>query len=269
MVALYVISGIVAGVLLVWAFVFLNNSWLKTTRYSFNMPVENRVKIVHLSDLHAKNFGRNNSRLVNKVAAEKPDFIAFTGDIIHRYRPKDKAVALALISTLSGIAPVLYVSGNHELRNKGYRFFRRDLIEAGAVVLDNCTCNICGLTVVGLGASSLKNDKIFEVTPKTENKILLAHMPQFLDKYAAAGYDLALCGHAHGGQIRIPFINKGLYAPGQGVFPKLTSGVIVKGNTRTVISRGLGNSEFPLRLFNRPEIVVINIHPTSVGSFVR
>lgn len=223
------------------------------------MQAEREVKIVHLSDLHGKSFGRKNARLIAKVLMEAPDFIVITGDIIHKYRERDKRVALELVSSLCAIAPVLYVSGNHEMRNRGYRFFRKDLAEAGALVLDNKSTQICGLTVVGLNCSSLKNDVIYKITPEEKNKILLAHMPHFIDRYAKAGYELVLSGHAHGGQWRIPFTKTGIYSPGQGMFPKLTSGEHLRGNTKMIISRGLGNSQCPLRLFNRPEIVVINI----------
>lgn len=259
---LYVISGIVGGVVLIFAFVWWNNRALKTTRYNIDAGLKSGVKIVHLSDLHGARFGRDNSRLLLKVAAEKPDFIAFTGDAIHKYRPRDIETALKTASALCAIAPVLYVSGNHEMRNKGYRFFRLKLMEAGVRVLDDCTADICGLSVTGLNCASLKNDKINSVTPPEkdgEPRLLLAHMPHFAEKYAAAGYDVVLCGHAHGGQWRIPFTGAGIFAPGQGLFPKLTSGVHVYGKTRVVISRGLGNSQCPLRLFNRPEIVVVEL----------
>ncbi len=259
MIAFYVISGIVAGLLLVMLFVRLNNSRLQTTRYSVSLPVQKGVRIVQLSDLHGKSFGHKNKRLVSAVAKSRPDFIVITGDIIHMYRKRDISVALEVVSTLSNIAPVLYVSGNHEMRNISYRFFRKHLKEAGAVVLDNCAHNICGLTVVGLNCASLKNGTVEKITPSSENKILLAHMPQYFEKYAAAGYDLVFCGHAHGGQWRIPFTGRGIYAPGQGLFPKLTSGEHVLGKTHMIISRGLGNSECPLRLFNRPEVVVVDI----------
>lgn len=261
MTVFYIICGIVGGVLLLGLFVWLNNDWLETTRYKVNMPVERAVKIVQISDLHGKSFGKDNERLVEKIKDIAPDFIAVTGDIIHKYRQRDKSVAIGVVSTLANIAPVVYVSGNHEMRNKGYRFFRRDLREAGAVVLDDCTHTICGLTVVGLNCASLKNDKIYAVTPDVENKILLAHKPQFLDRYASAGYKLVLSGHAHGGQWRIPFTKIGIYSPGQGIFPKLTAGEYFCGGTRMIVSRGLGNSQCPLRLFNRPELVVIDIVP--------
>lgn len=257
---LWISLGIFGGLCLILLFIWCNNSWLKTTRYNIEIDgLESEVRVVHLSDLHGKSFGRKNSRLIAKIIALKPDFIVITGDTIHKYTERNKRVALELVSALCGVAPVLYVSGNHEMRNKGYRFFRRDLKEAGAQVLDDCPVHICGLTVVGLNCASLKNDKIFAVTPDGGVKILLAHMPQFIDKYSEAGYDAVFCGHAHGGQWRIPFTGQGIYSPGQGMFPKLTSGVHVCGKTRMVISRGLGNSECPLRLFNRPEIVVTEL----------
>lgn len=260
MVYLYIASGIIAGALIIWLFVWFNNSCLKVTRRKIKIDGAPKLKIVHLTDLHGKRFSKKNSRLIKKVARESPGFIAVTGDIIHRYTPENKEAALEAVSSLKEIAPVLYVSGNHEMRNKGYGFFRKELTEAGAEVLDDRAVTVCGVTVVGLNCASLRNDKINKITPSSSPKILLAHEPQFFGKYAAAGYDLVLCGHAHGGQWRIPFTGIGVFSPGQGLFPKYTSGVYVMGNSQMEVSRGLGNSECPLRLFNRPEIVVIEIN---------
>jgi len=257
---LWVCCGIFGGLALVALFVWCNNNWLQTTRYGIDVQgLKNDVRIVQLSDLHGKSFGHRNERLVAKILDEKPDIIAVTGDIIHKYTDKNKRVALELVSDLSRIAPVLFVSGNHEMRNKGYRFFRRDLMEAGATVLDDCTADMCGLTVVGLNCASQKNGTVFKITPESGIKILLAHKPHFVHLYDRAEFDVVLCGHAHGGQWRIPFTGIGIYSPGQGLFPKLTSGLKVRGKTRVIISRGLGNSQCPVRLFNRPEIVVADL----------
>lgn len=257
---LWILLGVTGGLLTVALIFRLNNDLLKITRLKFSFGLERGLKIVHLSDLHGKTFGRRNERLIKKIAAQKPDLICITGDIIHLYRPRDKSVALQTVGALKEIAPVLYVAGNHEMRNKGYRFFRKDLMEAGAEVLDDATEEVCGLTITGLNGASLKNGKLFKIAPGGNRDILLAHEPQYIQSYAKADYKLILCGHAHGGQWRIPFTKVGLYAPGQGVFPKYTSGVHTCGNSKMVISRGLGNSEFPLRLFNRPEIIVIEIN---------
>ena len=258
--ALYIASGAVAFIALCVLFVWFNNRCIKKTRIKRRIEGAPKLKIVHLSDLHGKRFGKSSVKLINKVAEEKPDFIAFTGDIIHLYTPKNIAVAAEVASALKEIAPVLFVAGNHEMRNKGYRNLRKMLIEAGVEVLDDRAEEVCGVTVVGLNGASLRNDKIKKITPGISPKILLAHEPQFLEKYAQAGYDLVLSGHAHGGQWRIPFTEIGLFAPGQGAFPKYTAGVHKQGKCSMVISRGLGNSEFPLRLFNRPEIVIIDIN---------
>lgn len=259
----WIALGICLGFAAIWLFVFANNSWLKTTYYDIQTDkIDGGKVIVHLSDLHGKSFGRGNARLINRIKKISPDFIAVTGDIIHNYSEKNKRVALCTASALCAVAPVIYVSGNHEMRNKGYRFFRRDLMEAGVTVLDDCTADICGLTVVGLNCASQKNGKIFKLCDGLKGgkfKLLLAHKPQFLEEYSKSGVDLILSGHAHGGQWRIPFTSVGFYSPGQGLLPRMTSGVHACGNTNEVISRGLGNSQCPLRLFNRPEVVVVRI----------
>lgn len=260
-IAVTVVCAVVAAGLVIWFVLFSNNS-LTVSRYNVKMPSapESPVHIVHLSDIHGKSFGKGNARLLAKVKALCPDLIAYTGDIIHVYDKKDIKRALALVKELSAIAPVLYVSGNHEMRGKKYRAFAAQLEDAGAIVLDDRFIAVKGITVAGLNASHLRNNKIYQITPRGGSfKLLLAHEPQFLIKYARAGYDLALCGHAHGGQWRLPFAKKGLYAPGQGIFPEYTSGRHICGATQMIVSRGLGNSEFPLRLFNRPEIVIITV----------
>lgn len=259
---IWLVCGIFAGIVLLFAILLPGNNLIQTTRYFVEFGgIDKEIKIVQVSDLHGKSFGAHNQRLIFAVKRENPDFIAVTGDIIHRYTPKNKKVALETVSTLCRIAPVLYISGNHEMRNKGYRFFRKDLKEAGAEVLDNRVTEICGVTVAGLNGAHNKNGTLKKITPDLPDKILLAHMPQFIDNYADCGYTLVLSGHAHGGQWRIPFTKRGIYSPGQGLFPKYTEGLHTVKNTKMIISRGLGNSEFPLRLFNRPELVIVTLTP--------
>ena len=260
MIYLYIALGVIAFLLFCIFFVWFNNSCLKVTGYERKIAGAPKMRIVHLSDLHGKRFGHKNIKLVQKVAEQKPDLIVITGDIIHLYTPKNFEVAVEAVASLIGLAPVLYVAGNHEMRNKGYRNLRKALKEAGAIILDDTSTQIGSVTFVGLNGASLRNDKIAKITPEKSPKILLAHEPQFFKKsYSKYGYSLVLCGHAHGGQWRIPFTNIGLYAPGQGKFPKYTAGVYEEGDCAMIVSRGLGNSEFPLRLFNRPEIVVVDI----------
>lgn len=242
-------------------FIWASNNLIHISRYREVSPKvgDEGLRIVHLSDLHAKRFGKANARLIKKVKSLSPDFIAVTGDIIHKYRPRDFVVAEEAVSALSEIAPLYYVSGNHEMRSKRYKELRNILTAAGAKVLDDEFVTAFGAKICGVNCASIKSGKYFSLASGDGLKILLAHFPQYITRYAAAGFDFVLCGHAHGGQWRIPFTNKGFYSPGQGLFPEYTSGVHVCGNTREIISRGLGNSECPIRLFNRPEIVVVDI----------
>lgn len=259
---LYITLGCVGGIALAAAFVWYSDNLICVTRYKVKSgkAPENKVKIVQLSDLHGKAFGKGNKRLLKKVAAERPDFIAVTGDIIHKYRPRDIAVALAAVEELNKIAPVYYVSGNHEMRSTRYRDFKARLKEAGAVVLDGESVEAFGIVIAGVNCAAIKGGGFFGLCDGKEGfKLLLSHLPQYIGRYALAGYDLTLTGHAHGGQWRIPFTRVGIYSPGQGLFPKYASGIHSCGNMRQVISRGLGNSQCPLRLFNRPEIVVAEI----------
>ncbi|MGN1060245.1 MAG: metallophosphoesterase [Candidatus Coproplasma sp.] len=243
-------------------FIYLSNNLLGVTKYCVESPKirEDGVKIVHLSDLHAKRFGKGNKRLIKKVEEQSPDFIVITGDIIHKYRDRDIAVAIEAVENLKKIAPVYYVSGNHEMRNKRYRTLKARLSLAGACVLDNEAVQVCNLKICGVNCADIKSGKFFNIAEGGEDfKLLLAHLPQYIQKYALAGFDCVLCGHAHGGQWRIPFTNIGIFSPGQGVFPKYTSGAYVCGGTTEIVSRGLGNSQCPIRLFNRPEIVVVEL----------
>ena len=256
------VSGSVVAILLVALFLWLSDNLIKTTQYEVPFGgIEKSVKLVQISDLHGKQFGSHSVKLISKVCSLAPDVIVITGDIIHRYTEKNKRVALEAVSALSQIAPVIYISGNHEMRNRGYRFFRKSLMDAGATVLDNREITVCGVKFVGLNGAHNKNDTLSKISIDARNKVLLAHMPHCYKNYAKSGYGLVLSGHAHGGQWRIPFTKQGIYAPGQGIFPKYTSGMHTFGNTKMIISRGLGNSEFPFRLFNRPEIVAINLIP--------
>ena len=261
MTPLYVALICVGCVILAAAFALFSNNCIHVSRYeieSEKAPGKD-IKIVHLSDLHGKSFSKGNRALLKKVKAQSPDFIAVTGDIIHKYRQRDISVAVKTVEELVKIAPVYYVSGNHEMRSTAYRALKEKLIKAGARVLDDECERAFGITVAGVNCARIKGGKFFGLADGDGFKLLLAHLPQYIDRYALAGYDLTLCGHAHGGQWRIPFTRIGIYAPGQGLFPKYSGEIHSCGNMRQVISRGLGNSECPLRLFNRPEVVVVTI----------
>ncbi len=257
-----IICGIVGGTLLlafiIW-FCYFSNNVIQVSSYDINLNVGREYKIVHLSDLHGKSFGVYHQRLINKVIAASPDYIVLTGDAIHLYRERDIEVAISVLSMCLEIAPVLYVAGNHEMRSTKYRQFRQRLSSIGVTVLDDRCFRCEGMCFVGINCANQKNNTLEGITPDDSVKILLAHKPKDMDRYERLGYSLVLSGHAHGGQFMFPFTRKGVYAPDQGLFPKYVCGMYEKGNTKMIVSRGLGNSQFPLRLFNRPEVIYITV----------
>ncbi len=228
-------------------------------------------KIAHVSDLHNAVFGRKNEKLLSLIRAAKPDIIAITGDLIDS-RHTDIDSALAFVEAAAEIAPVYYVTGNHESR-LDFDEIEPRLIAAGARVLRNEAEDI------GRGGERIRlagiDDPSFIRTGGTAEEraaaeleqlgdgggtftVLLAHRPELVEVYAEYGAGLVLSGHAHGGQVRLPFLG-GLYAPGQGLLPEYDSGLYSLGETQMVVSRGLGNSVAPLRVNNRPELVVVTL----------
>lgn len=244
-------------------FVIWDNNSIQTTKYSYkNSTVPEsfeNFRILQISDLHNKNFGK---QLIKKAKKTSPDIIVITGDLIDANRPNAE-VALNTVKELTDIAPVYFVSGNHE-KALNYPKVRTLLEGVGAVVLDNetVTINKNGEEIKLIGLLDYYFSRNMTRTLKKAIKddsgfnILLSHQPDFMDEYSSYDIELVLSGHEHGGQFRIPFIG-GVYSPHQGIFPKLSEGMHEENGTTIIISRGLGNSTFPLRLFNRPELVVI------------
>lgn len=221
-------------------------------------------RIVHISDLHNKYFGRKQQRLLATVAKANPDIIVITGDLIDRRRPNIDA-AMKFIYGAVKLAPVYYVPGNHEARAKEYAILSLKLEEAGVInMADRSRAVICGgedILLLGLSDPWFhKNTALLAQQMRQKNtfKILLAHRPELINQYAQYDIDLVFSGHAHGGQFRIPFFGA-VYAPKQGIFPKYTSGPYAIGSTTLIVSRGLGNSLFPIRLNNRPEVVCVTL----------
>lgn len=219
-------------------------------------------RIAQISDLHNTEFGSGNGRLLEKLRQAEPDIIVITGDLIDSRRT-DVEVSVDFVRRAVEIAPVYYVSGNHESRVMEYDDLRKGLAEAGAVLLEFGKTSIhrdgASITIMGVNDPAFLLDPGVFLSAMTEVSdgftILLSHRPELFDDYVAAGMDLIFTGHAHGGQIRLPLIG-GLVAPNQGYFPQYDAGSFTAGNTTMLVSRGIGNSLFPLRFNNRPEIVV-------------
>ncbi|MBR7100435.1 MAG: metallophosphoesterase [Clostridia bacterium] len=264
--------------LTVW--MWWGNTVLEVNRYtvaSQKIPTEfDGFRIAQVSDLHSAEMGENNEKLLGALREAQPDVIALTGDLITYYNPKQQ-IALEFIKNAVQIAPCYYVTGNHEARMSDYAAFEERLTALGVVALDNQRVEIeaNGAVISLLG---LKDPKFYDnetafteeeivneqlstlVENSTENQytILLSHRPEMFEIYAENKMDLVLSGHVHGGQLRLPFFG-GVYAPNQGVFPKYDAGLYSEGNTAMIVSRGIGQSIFPFRINNPPELVLIEL----------
>lgn len=252
--------------ILAFIYFYFDNNSIEVTKYEIvddDIPESfNNFKIAHISDLHNKNF---RGKLETLVSQNKPNIIIITGDAIDSIFPNYQTT-YNQIKELLKIAPVYYVSGNHE-KGLGYNYIRQSLVSLGVIVLDNKSEDIVindeSITISGVSDYTFHKNMDWALVNTMNNKnnynILLSHQPKFFDKYKKYGADLIFSGHEHGGQIRIPFIGA-FYSSHQGFFPKLTDGKKTDGDSTIIISRGLGNSgRFPLRLFNRPELIITTL----------
>ena len=265
------------------------NRHLETTYYTYKAEQLGAdlegYRIVQISDLHNVKFGKNNQKLVDRIRECEPDMIVLTGDLVDsNHTNVDRAVQF--VDEIVKICPVYYVTGNHEywLEKSEYDELMDGLVSAGVVILDNQVVEIsrgdAKFRLVGLDDRSLadgtleallsdesiRNNQAEQKEETADNEdsgekeltVVLAHEPQYLARYAGTGVDLVLSGHAHGGQFRLPFVG-GIVAPDQGFLPEYTAGEYYMNGTEMIVSRGLGNSVIPVRLFNFPEIVCVEL----------
>lgn len=245
-------------------------------------------RILQISDLHNKEFGESQSVLLRKIEKAQPDIIVVTGDLIDSRRT-NVGKAMDFIRGAVKLAPVYYVTGNHEGLSGEYPDLEQQLIQAGVILLKNklielnykgATINLAGINdpvyemmtgdYQGLSEKLILEDLLEGIKEDRLDRytVLLSHRPEFINTYTLYGIDLVFSGHAHGGQFRLPFIG-GVIAPGQGLFPKYTSGKYNRKNTTEIVSRGLGNSIIPLRVFNRPQIIVCTLYSGSSDTIER
>ncbi|MBO4562935.1 MAG: metallophosphoesterase [Clostridia bacterium] len=243
------------------------------------------IRVVFIADLHGREFGADNSRLIKRIAEEEPDLIALVGDIIDSDADDEQIGRMcAFISAAADIAPVYFGMGNHEytyIKAHGAALAER-IEEAGATVLEcgylDMEINGTPVRIGGYGGyyrtphmnrddreREAEDMRFFEDFEDTDRfKLLLNHIPtnwldwDYDDKTPV---DLVLCGHYHGGIVRIPIAEKGLYAPYVGWFPPYTKGCF-EGKTATcVLTTGMASANGIPRFFNPPEIVVVDICP--------
>lgn len=238
---------------------------LRTVRYTLvSRKVSKKVRIVQISDLHSCSYGKNMKNLINAVDAAEPDIIVLTGDIFDNRT--DNKNSDTLLKAIAQKYPCYYVSGNHEYWGNMWDTFSRRAESFGVTVLQGENVDIDGITICGASAKSDIGDSVKVCADNADAdsfNVLVAHFPENIDFYRSFGkFDLVLSGHAHGGQWRLPPFINGLYAPGQGLFPKYAGGRYDFDDTTFIVSRGLSRTmeHFP-RIFNNPELVVIDILP--------
>ena len=250
---------------------------ISTKSYEISSPLINKgnsIIILLISDLHSSIHGKEQASLIKKIVAINPDLIILSGDVFDSTYPM-YGVEL-LLAGISGIAPIYFVTGNHEYWSGNIHKIRDILLSHGVIILSDSylviEVNNNKLVLAGIEDPDREffDNRLYNQRDSMEKafreldylpayKILIAHRPENIKVYREFSFDLVLSGHTHGGQVRFLFIN-GLYARNQGLFPKYAGGIYTHDNMTHIISRGLSLNypRFP-RIFNSPELVVIRL----------
>ena len=282
-----ILLTLVGCFVIVFLWYLISSLFLHVEYYTVKANVSDPIRVVHLTDLHNAEFGKNNRKLIDKVAEQKPDVIFMTGDMLNR-DDENAGIVSDLVSALCKIAPVYYGYGNHETvweLNWG-RNLHEILSAAGATVLESeyVDTEINGNTVrIGGYMGYWSQPHMMTRDPEQREKeyqffsdfrhkdlpcgeetcrLVLNHIPTgWLDWHYIDNYDtgIVFSGHYHGGMIRIPIIDRGVVAPYVGWWPPYTKGVFVGEKSTCILSAGLGIEHHVPRLNNPPEIVVVDL----------
>ena len=255
--------------------IYQNNA-LTVSEYEIEnqkLPEEfNGFRIAQVSDFHNTRSRVLQESILEKLNADSPDIIVVTGDLADS-RKTDTEIALEFTEKLTEIAPVYFAPGNHEARlGEIYDELEKGLKGLNVTVLRNSACLItkenAQINIAGIEDSTFyeyedKFDSAARMIDEASSDrnlftVMLSHRPEIFSVYAEKNLDLVFSGHAHGGQFVIPHIG-GLFTPTEGLFPEFTQGVHKKANTTMVVSRGIGNSIFPIRINNRPELIFVTL----------
>ncbi len=265
-----VFRAVVIYCILLVAVMIICDRRLQTSHYTVESDkIEGSARLVLLTDTHSNSYGKNANKLVRKIDELSPDAVLFGGDIYDDVLPRENATAL--VSALAVKYRCFYVTGNHEYWSGDVDVIKAELESVGATVLEGDCSTICingqSINICGVDDPVYDYDRMYEQlkVASTESNngyftVLLSHRPELADEYSKYSFDLVLAGHAHGGQVRVPYILNGLYAPDQGWFPKYAGGEYAFDDYTMIVSRGLDRESIRVpRVFNRPEIVVIDL----------
>lgn len=264
----------VLAILVVLTLIALDERLILRTYTVVSPKLTAEVRLAVVTDFHSSD---NADDVVAMVASCAPDAVLMVGDMFDdntANRPTERT--LSLMRQLSALYPCYYVSGNHEAWTGEMDALYQQTEEAGVTVLrmSSGVLTVRGQRIALCGIPD-PYEMVFSGAPDTEEQIrqamenvdsadftvLLAHRPELLAKYAQFPLDLVVSGHAHGGQVRIPGVLNGLYAPNQGWFPKLAGGAYTQDGTTLIVSRGLAVRTRLPRIFNRPEVVLVRCVP--------
>lgn len=264
----------VLAILVALALIALDERLILRT-YTVESPkLTAEVRLAVVTDFHSSD---NADDVAAMVASCAPDAVLLVGDLFDddtQNRPTERT--LSLMRQLSAQYPCYYVSGNHEAWTGEMDALYQQTEEAGVTVLRMSSgvltvrgqrIALCGIPdpyeMVFSGAPDTEEQlrQVLEQVDSADFTVLLAHRPELLAKYAQFPLDLVVSGHAHGGQVRIPGVLNGLYAPNQGWFPKLAGGAYTQDGTTLIVSRGLAVRTRLPRIFNRPEVVLVRCVP--------
>lgn len=264
------------GIILLIIFLFAAfDVRLKTVHYTIESDkIHSSIRIALVTDLHSCKYGEEQKTLIGAVNKAEPDIVLLGGDIFDDVIPDDNTKIF--LQAISNKYPTYYVTGNHEYWSRRVDGMLDWLRENDIEVLDGKTLsiNINGqlISLSGVDDPDVKRytekkkdfyDQLEEVGANKDDElftILLTHRPAFVDEYLKYSYDLILCGHAHGGQWRIPYILNGIFAPDEGWLPSYAGGLYDFDNSQMIVSRGLARESTRVpRIFNRPELVIIEL----------
>ncbi|MBR1796543.1 MAG: metallophosphoesterase [Clostridiales bacterium] len=256
----------------------LNND-LKVVNYTIDSDkIDAPVRIALITDLHSCAYGDHESELIDAVDGQHPDIVLLGGDIFDEKSNNENTSDF--LHGISELYPTYYVTGNHEFWGgvDKYEAYMDVVEECGIIRLqgDVIPLHINGNYISLAGVDDfdcylVDSDLILEnqfvdaylSLDADSYNIILAHRPDYFDTYEAQDYDLALCGHVHGGQWRIPGLINGIYAPDQGLFPKYAGGVYEEDTTTMIVSRGLAReTTWVPRIYNPPELVIVDLVPS-------